>query len=32
MNALFGTVIKLFLALMQAYDAVGQDGGDGANR
>jgi len=30
MNALFGTVIKVFLALMEAHDAVGQDDGDGA--
>jgi len=30
MNALFGTVIKFFLALVQAHDAVGQDDGNGA--
>lgn len=32
MNALLGTVIKVFLALVQANDAMGQDDGDGANR
>ena len=26
MNALFGTVIKVFLSLVQADDAVGKDG------
>lgn len=31
MNALFGAVIKVFLALVQADDAVGQDDGDGAD-
>jgi hypothetical protein len=31
MNALFGGVIKVFLALMQAQNAVGQDDGDGAD-
>ena len=31
MNALFATVIKVFLALMEAHDAVGQDDGDGAD-
>ena len=30
MNALFGTTIKFFLALVQADDTVGQDDGDGA--
>jgi len=30
MNALFGRVIKVFLALVQADDAVGQNDGDGA--
>ena len=30
MNALFGTTIKFFLALVQADDAVGEDDGDGA--
>jgi hypothetical protein len=28
MNALFGTVIKFFLALVQADDAVGKDDGN----
>lgn len=32
MNALFGTVIKVFLALVQTDDAVGKDDGDGADR
>ncbi len=32
MNALFGTVIKFFLTLVQADDAVGQDDRYGANR
>ena len=32
MNALFGTVIKFFLALVQSDDAVGQDDGDGTDR
>ncbi len=32
MNALFGTVIKFFLTLVQADDAVGQDDGYSANR
>jgi len=32
MNALFGTVIKFILALVQAHDSVGQDDGDGADR
>ena len=32
MNALFGTVIKVFLTLVQADDAVGEDDGYGANR
>jgi len=32
MNALFGAVIKVFLALMEAHDAVGQNDGDGADR
>jgi hypothetical protein len=31
MNALFGMVIKLILALMQAQYAVGQDDGYGAD-
>jgi len=31
MNALFGTVIKVFLTLVYAHDAVGQDDGDGAD-
>ena len=30
MNALFGTVIKVFLTLVKAHDTVGQDDGDGA--
>ena len=32
MNALFGTTIKFFLALMQTNDTVGQDDGYSANR
>ena len=31
MNALFGTVIKVFLTLVQANDAVGQDDCNGTN-
>ena len=31
MNALFGRAIKVFLALLQTQDAVGQDHGDGAD-
>ena len=31
MNALFGRVIKVFLALHKAKDAVGQDDGNGAD-
>ena len=31
MNALFGAAIKVFLALLQAQDAVGQDHRDGAD-
>ena len=31
MNALFGTVIKVFLALVKTDDAVGQDDGDGTD-
>jgi hypothetical protein len=31
MNALFGEVIKVFLALVQAQYAVGQDDGYGAD-
>jgi hypothetical protein len=31
MNALFGTVIKVFLTLVQTHDAVSQDDGDGAD-
>ena len=30
MNALFGTVIKFFLALVQTDDTVSQNDGDGA--
>ena len=32
MNALFGTVIKVFLALVQADDAVGKNDRDGTDR
>jgi hypothetical protein len=32
MNALFGRVIKVFLALHKAQDALGQDHGYGAQR
>ena len=31
MNALFGGAIKVFLALLQTQNAVGQDHGDGAD-
>ena len=31
MNALFCAAIKVFLALLQTQDAVGQDHGDGAH-
>ena len=31
MNALFGAAIKVFLTLVQADNAVGQDDGDGAD-
>ena len=30
MNALFGTAIKFFLALVKPHDTVCQDDGDGA--
>lgn len=30
MNALFGTVIKVFLTLVKAHDTVCQDDGDSA--
>lgn len=32
MNALFGTVIKVFLTLLQADDTVSQDDGDSVDR
>ena len=32
MNALFGTVIKVFLSLVQSDDAVGKDDRDGTDR
>ena len=32
MNALFGRVIKVFLALHKAKHAIGQDDGNGAQR
>lgn len=32
MNALFGTVIKVFLALVQADNAMSQDDGNGSDR